>query len=63
MGYGAGLVKNRTLAPTIAVALAFSAIVLVIQDMEWPRTLLFTISQEPHAARRISPPSSCAEFR
>jgi len=65
MGYGAGLVKSRTLAPTIAVVLAFSAIMLVIQDMERPRPQLFTISQEPllDVARRISPPPSSAEFR
>jgi len=65
MGYGAGLVKSRTLAPTIAVVLAFSAIMLIIQDMERPRPQLFTISQEPlvDVARRISPPPSSAEFR
>jgi len=65
MGYGAGLVKSRTLAPTIAVVLAFSAIMSVIQDMERPRPQLFTISQEPlvDVARRISSAPSSAEFR
>ncbi len=65
MGYGAGLVKSRTLAPTIAVVLAFSAIMLVIQDMERPRPQLFSISQEPlvDVARRISSAPSSAEFR
>ena len=66
MGYGAGLVKSRTLAPTIAVVLAFSAIMLVIQDMERPRPRLFTISQEPlvdvapHLSRGRPEVRSCA---
>jgi hypothetical protein len=65
MGYGAGLVKSRTLAPTIAVVLAFSATMPVILDMERPRRQLFTISQEPLAdvARRPSSAPSSAEFR
>jgi hypothetical protein len=65
MGYGAGLVNSRTLAPTIAVVLAFSAIMLIIQDMERPRPQLFTISQEPlvDVARRISSAPSFAGFR
>lgn len=65
MGYGAGLAKSRTLAPTIAVVLAFSAIMLVILDMERPRPQLFTISQEPLAdvARRTASAPPSAEFR
>jgi hypothetical protein len=59
MGYGAGLAGSRTATPSLMLILTFSAIIVLIVDLERPRQQLFEVSQEPmvDAARRIRPPS------
>jgi hypothetical protein len=55
MGYGAGLAGSRATIPVVVLILAFSAIVVLIVDLERPRQQLFEITQEPmmDVARRI----------
>jgi hypothetical protein len=47
MGYNAGLAASRPMLPTLVLALAFSAIITLIVDLERPRQTLFEVSQEP----------------
>jgi len=58
MGYGAGLAGSRTTLPTVMLILTFSAVIVLIVDLERPRQQLFKVSQEPMAdvARRINSP-------
>jgi len=58
MGYNAGLAGARPALPTLFLVLAFSAIMVLIVDLERPRQTLFHVSQEPMAAvqRRIQVP-------
>jgi hypothetical protein len=55
MGYGAGLAESRTTVPSLMLILTFSAIIVLIVDLERPRQQLFQVAQEPMAdvARRI----------
>ena len=55
MGYNAGLAGTRPTLPTAALILAFSAVILLIIDLERPRQTLFEVSQEPMSTvqRRI----------
>jgi hypothetical protein len=55
MGYGAGLAESRTVLPSVMLILTFSAIIVLIVDLERPRQQLFEVNQEPMAdvARRI----------
>jgi hypothetical protein len=55
MGYGAGLAESRTTLPSVMLILTFSAIIVLIVDLERPRQQLFHVAQEPMAdvARRI----------
>lgn len=55
MGYGAGLSESRTTLPSVMLILTFSAIIVLIVDLERPRQQLFEVSQQPMAdvARRI----------
>jgi anti-sigma-K factor RskA len=55
MGYGAGLAESRTTVPSVMLILTFSAIIVLIVDLERPRQQLFEVSQQPMAdvARRI----------
>ena len=55
MGYGAGLAESRTTVPSVMLILTFSAIIVLIVDLERPRQSLFEVSQQPMAdvARRI----------
>ena len=55
MGYGAGLSESRTTVPSLMLILTFSAIIVLIVDLERPRQQLFDVSQQPMAdvARRI----------
>jgi hypothetical protein len=55
MGYAGGLAGSRTLVPSLLLILTFSAIMVLIVDLERPRQQLFSVSQEPMAdvARRI----------
>jgi hypothetical protein len=55
MGYNAGLASTRPLLPTLVLVLAFSAVIVLIVDLERPHQTLFNVSQEPMAAvqRRI----------
>jgi hypothetical protein len=59
MGYGAGLSGSRTAIPSLLLILTFSAIIVLIVDLERPRQQLFEVTQEPMAdvGRRIRPPS------
>jgi hypothetical protein len=59
MGYGAGLAGSRTATPSLMLILTFSAIIVLIVDLERPRQQLFEVTQEPmaDAARRMRPPS------
>jgi len=50
MGYGAGLVASRTMVPRIVLVIAFSAVIVLIVDLERPRQKLFHISREPMTA-------------
>lgn len=47
MGYNAGLAASRPMLPTLVLALAFSAIISLIVDLERPQQTLFSVSQEP----------------
>jgi len=47
MGYNAGLAGTRPTLPTMVLVLAFSAIMVVIVDLERPRQTLFEVSHEP----------------
>lgn len=55
MGYGAGLAESRTSLPSVMLILTFSAIIVLIVDLERPRQELFEVSQQPmdDVARRI----------
>jgi len=55
MGYGAGLAESRTTVPSVMLILTFSAIIVLIVDLERPRQQLFAVTQQPMAdvARRI----------
>ena len=55
MGYGAGLADSRTAIPSVMLILTFSAIIVLIVDLDRPRQQLFRVVQEPIAdvARRI----------
>ena len=55
MGYGAGLAESRTTVPSVMLILTFSAIIVLIVDLERQRQQLFEVSQQPMAdvARRI----------
>jgi hypothetical protein len=55
MGYGAGLAESRTTIPSVLLILTFSAIIVLIVDLERPRQQMFQVNQEPMAdvARRI----------
>lgn len=55
MGYSAGLAESRTTVPSVMLILTFSAIIVLIVDLERPRQQLFEVSQQPMAdvARRI----------
>jgi hypothetical protein len=54
-GYGAGLAESRTTVPSLMLILTFSAIIVLIVDLERPRQQLFEVSQQPMAdvVRRI----------
>jgi hypothetical protein len=56
MGYNAGLAGTRPTLPTLVLVLAFSAIIVLIADLERPRQTLFKVSQEPMVAvqRRLA---------
>jgi cytochrome bd-type quinol oxidase subunit 2 len=58
IGYGAGLSETRATIPSLVLVFAFSAIIVLIIDLERPRQQLFTITQEPmvDVARRIQLP-------
>jgi hypothetical protein len=58
MGYGAGLAETRATVPALVLVLAFSAIIVLIIDLERPRQQLFEITQEPmlDVARRVQLP-------
>jgi hypothetical protein len=55
MGYGAGISGSRTIVPSALLILTFSAIIVLIVDLERPRQQLFAVTQEPMAdvARRM----------
>jgi hypothetical protein len=55
MGYGAGLSESRTAIPSLMLILVFSAIIVLIVDLERPRQSLFEVSQQPmtDVVRRI----------
>jgi Protein of unknown function (DUF4239) len=55
MGYGAGLSESRTIVPSVMLILTFSAVIVLILDLERPRQQLFQVEQAPMAdvARRI----------
>ena len=55
MGYGAGLAEGRATIPAVVLVLAFSAVIVLIIDLERPRQQLFKITQEPmiDVARRL----------
>jgi hypothetical protein len=55
MGYGAGLTDSRTAIPSVMLILTFSAIIVLIVDLDRPRQQLFQVVQEPiaDAARRM----------
>ena len=55
MGYGAGLADSRTVIPSVMLILTFSAIIVLIVDLDRPRQQLFHVVQEPivDAARRM----------
>ena len=55
MGYGAGLADSRTAIPSVMLILTFSAIIVLIVDLDRPRQQLFHVVQEPIAdvARRM----------
>jgi hypothetical protein len=56
MGYGAGLADSRTVIPSVMLILTFSAIIVLIVDLDRPRQQLFQVVQEPIAdvARRMA---------
>jgi hypothetical protein len=58
MGYGAGIAGSRTTVPSVLLILTFSAIIVLIVDLERPRQQLFGVTQEPMAdvVRRMSAP-------
>ena len=58
MGYSAGLAGGRTIVPTTMLVLAFSAIMVLIVDLERPRQQLFQVTQQPmtEVARRLGIP-------
>ena len=58
MGYSAALAESRATIPAVLLILAFSAIIVLIVDLERPRQQLFHISQEPmiDVSRRIQSP-------
>ena len=47
VGYGAGLSGNRNIIPGLMLVLAFSAIIILILDLDRPRQRLFQVNQEP----------------
>lgn len=55
MGYSSGLAESRTMVPATVLVLAFSAVIVLIVDMERPRQELFDVPQQPmtETARRI----------
>jgi hypothetical protein len=59
MGYGAGLADSRTMIPSVMLILTFSAIIVLIVDLDRPRQQLFQVVQEPIAdvARRMASPT------
>ena len=59
MGYNAGLAGTRPTLPTIVIVMAFSAIIVLIVDLERPLQTLFEVSQEPMVSvqHRIAAPS------
>jgi len=58
VGYGAGLAGNRNSIPAVMLVLAFSAIIVLIMDLERPRQQLFRVDQEPmhDVLRRMETP-------
>ena len=56
MGYGAGLADSRTAIPSVMLILTFSAIIVLIVDLDRPRQQLFQVVQEPisDVARRMA---------
>jgi hypothetical protein len=58
VGFNAGLNAYRPTIPAVALALAFSIIIVLIIDLERPHQRLFHVSQEPiiDVARRIDSP-------
>jgi len=59
LGYTGGLAESRTSIPAGVVVLAFSAVIVLIVDLERPKQELFNVPQQPmmETARRINPPS------
>jgi len=55
MGYSGGLTNCRTTVPAAVLVLAFSAVIVLIIDLERPQQELFSVPQEPmiETARRI----------
>lgn len=55
MGYGAGLAETRAITPTVILVFVFSAVIVLIVDLERPHQQLFEVNQEPmtDVARRI----------
>jgi len=58
MGYSAGISASRATIPAVVLILAFSAIMILIIDLERPRQEFFEVSQEPmvDVSRRIESP-------
>jgi hypothetical protein len=57
MGYHAGLSGTRSLTANLAIVLAFSAVMLLITDLERPEQKLFNVSQQAmiELESRLSP--------
>jgi len=58
MGFSGALAESRATLPAVLLILAFSAIIVLIVDLERPRQQLFHVSQEPmiDVSRRIQAP-------
>jgi len=56
MGYSSSLAENRSMVPATVLILAFSAVIVLIVDMERPIQELFSVPQQPmtETARRMN---------
>ena len=59
MGYHAGLTGTRSLTANLAIVFAFSAVMVLITDLERPEQKLFNVSQQAmiELKSQLSPPS------